>query len=422
MARKVRDRELDTREARGKLKPRGKPYWRTIEPGLHLGYRRLKGRAGTWSARHYLGGQAYEVEAIGVADDQSDADGVAILNFWQAQSKARKRMVSRAHTAAGKTGPLTLKAAVERYLDWLEHSRKSAYDARRRAEAFIYDTLGDIECEALTAEMLRKWHLALSKEAPRLRTAEGKKQKHRKLDHDDESIRRRRASANRVLTILKAALNRAWRDGEISSDAAWRRVEPFEAVDAARVRYLTVAEAQRLINACDPGFRPTVQTALQTGARYGELCRLEVQDFNPDAGTLAVRKSKSGKQRHVVLTDEGIRLLKQLSAAHGGHEPMLRRPNGEPFAKSHQARPMNDACDRAGIKPKISFHGLRHTWASLSVMAGMPLMVVAKNLGHSDTRMVEKHYGHLAPSYVADAIRKHAPLFGVAASNVQAIR
>ena len=94
-------------------------------------------------------------------------------------------MVSRAHTAAGKTGPLTLKAAVERYLDWLEHSRKSAYDARRRAEAFIYDTLGDIECEALTAEMLRKWHLALSKEAPRLRTAEGKKQKHRKLDHDD---------------------------------------------------------------------------------------------------------------------------------------------------------------------------------------------------------------------------------------------
>jgi hypothetical protein len=38
--------------------------------------------------------------------------------------------------------------------------------------------------------------------------------------------------------------------------------------------------------------------------------------------------------------------------------------------------------------------------------------VVAKNLGHSDTRMVEKHYGHLAPSYVVDAIRKGAPRFG----------
>ena len=45
-------------------------------------------------------------------------------------------------------------------------------------------------------------------------------------------------------------------------------------------------------------------------------------------------------------------------------------------------------------------------------MNGAPLMVVAKNLGHTDTRMVEKHYGHLAPSFVADAIRAAAPRFG----------
>ena len=45
-------------------------------------------------------------------------------------------------------------------------------------------------------------------------------------------------------------------------------------------------------------------------------------------------------------------------------------------------------------------------------MNGVPLMVVAKNLGHVDTKMVEAHYGHLAPSYVADAIRAGAPRFG----------
>jgi hypothetical protein len=44
-------------------------------------------------------------------------------------------------------------------------------------------------------------------------------------------------------------------------------------------------------------------------------------------------------------------------------------------------------------------------------MNGVPLMVVAKNLGHTDTRMVEKHYGHMAPGYVADAIRAGAPRF-----------
>ena len=43
--------------------------------------------------------------------------------------------------------------------------------------------------------------------------------------------------------------------------------------------------------------------------------------------------------------------------------------------------------------------------------SGTPLLVVAKNLGHVDTRMVERHYGHLAQTYVSETIRKHAPQF-----------
>ena len=76
--------------------------------------------------------------------------------------------------------------------------------------------------------------------------------------------------------MLKGALNRAFIDGRVSSDLAWRRVEPFEAVDAARIRYSTVAEAKRLLNASDSEFRPLVRAALETGCRYGELIRLEV--------------------------------------------------------------------------------------------------------------------------------------------------
>jgi integrase len=89
------------------------------------------------------------------------------------------------------------------------------------------------------------------------------------------------------------------------------------------------------------------------------------------------------------------------------------RADGSPWKPAHQARRMTEACRRANIDPPASFHVLRHTWASLAVMAGCPLMVVARNLGHNDTRMVEKHYGHLAPSYVADAIRAAAPKFGI---------
>jgi integrase len=212
--------------------------------------------------------------------------------------------------------------------------------------------------------------------------------------------------------VLRAALNRAWRRGKTGSDRAWRSVEPFEGVDAARIRYLTVSEAKRLINGCAVEFRPMVQAALQTGARYGELIRLQVHDFNKDSGTLAIRQSKTGKPRHIVLTDEGIALFRELSAGRSGSEPLLRRPNGSAFRPFDQTRPTKLAVARAKISPPITFHGLRHTWASLAVMNGVPPMVVAKNLGHSNTRMVEAHYGHLAPSYIADAIRAGAPRFG----------
>ena len=411
MARKIKDRQLDARHAREKLAAKGKPYWRSIERGLHLGYRRLKGGSGSWTARHYVGNQQYETEVLGIADDLSDADGVAVLDFWQAQAKARERMVQRAHTAAGRTGPITVADAMDAYLEFLEGNRRSAHTARSHDRLFIRPELGHLEIDSLTTDKLQRW---LTK------TANGKLKA--RADVDDAK-RARRATANRTLTTLRAALNRQYRAGKVASDRTWRSVEPFAGVESARIRYLTVAEAQRLINACDPMFRPLVQAALQTGARYGELIRLQVHDFNPDVGTLTIHQSKSNKSRHVVLTDEGRDLFRQLTAGRSGHEPLLRRANGTPFRKNDQDLPMKEAVRRANISPSISFHGLRHTWASLSIMNGVPPMVVAKNLGHANMRMVEKHYGHLAASYVADAIRAGAPRFGITKpSNVKPMR
>jgi integrase len=365
--------------------------------------------------RHYVGGQSYTVETIGTADDFGDADGFALLTFAQAQAKARSLMVKRAAEANGHTSPLTIKQVIADYLDWLDDKGKSGYDARKRAEAHILPALGAAEIANLTTKQLHDWHVSLAKQAPRLRTKKGKAQQHRQRDENvdtEEWKRKRRASANRTMTILKAALNRAWRDGKVASNAAWARVEPFEAVDGARVRYLTLTEVKRLLNASTAEFRKLVQAALQTGCRYGELTRLTVADYNPDAGTLHVRQSKSGKARHVVLTEEGMAFFADLTAGRASSEIVLLKDNGEPWKAAHQTRPIAETCERAKIDPPADFHCLRHTWASLSVMAGMPLMVVAKNLGHADTRMVEKHYGHLAPSYIADAIRQHAPAFG----------
>jgi integrase len=374
-------------------------------------------------ARYYIGSQRYETEAIGTADDLSDSDNLTVLSWAQAQNLARKRMSERGHSEAGIAGPLTVREAVERYLSWLESKRKSAYHARRAAEASIYPKLGDVECASLTADKLEGWLHKIAKEPLRVRTGKNEPQRYRVFDSSNpEVVRRRQASANRIFTVLRAALNRAWRNGKIASDTAWRRVEPFENVDSARVRYLTVAECKRLVNAADLEFRPMILAALQTGARYSELCRLEASDFNPDAGTIAIRQSKSGKARHVVLTEEGVALFQQLAAGKTSHKLLLTHASGSPFTQSNQQKPMIEASARAKIKPRVSFHILRHCYASLAVMNGMPLMVVAKNLGHSDTRMVEKHYRHLSPNYVAEAVRKSAPRFGITLSNVVGLR
>ena len=418
MPRKVRDSNLETRTARSRLKVAHKPYFRLIEPGLHLGYRKLASGPGTWVVRRYGGKGSYTVKNLTtldgdlvVADDFSEADGHSVQSFGQAQELAKVHRPA----AAGNVGPFTVGKALDEYLGFLEHNRKSATDARYRVDAVIRPNLGDIEVAVLKADQVRKWLVGLAKTPGRLRTRKTEKQKYREGVDGKDAVRRRRASANRVLTILKAALNRAWREGRVASNVEWCRVEPFENVDAARIRYLSVAEAQRLINACDTDFRNVVVAALQTGARYGELAAVEVHDFNPDAGTLAIRESKAGDPRHVVLTSEGIEFFRQVCAGRAGRERLLQKRSGQVWAKSNQKRPMIEACQRAKIRPLISFHGLRHTWASLSVMAGVPLMVVARNLGHADTRMAEKHYGHLAPSYIADAIRAGAPRFGIAA-------
>ena len=226
-------------------------------------------------------------------------------------------------------------------------------------------------------------------------------------------MRKRRATANRILTVLKAALNHAWKSGHVASDDAWRRVKPFRAVETARVRYLSEDECIRLVNACEPAFRNLVRGALLTGCRYSELTAMHVADFNADAGVVTVRESKVGKPRHVVLTDEGQHLFATLTVGKLGDEPIFTRRDDGTWGKSHQLRPMVEACQRAKIKPAVSFHVLRHTHGSTLAMRGVPMGVIAEQLGHADTRMTEKHYVHLAPSYVADTIRAHFPILGI---------
>ena len=331
MARTVRDTNLETRAARLRLQARRKPYWRVLESGLHLGYRRTKEGGGSWVARRFIGEGRYSETKVGTADDLQDADGVALRSFKQAQEAARTwwRLAERREQGiAPDDGPYTVAAALDAYFgDRERRGSKGLAKDRAAARARILPGLGAVELAKLTTKRIRDWHTGLATASKLVRAGRivKKARKSHAVDTKDaDAVRARRATANRTLTVLKAALNHAFHESRIASDEAWRKTKPFRETDAPVVRFLSDDECRRIVNACDGAFRNIVKGALLTGCRYGELTRMRAGDFNAEAGTITVRESKSGKPRHVALTDEGRALFSELTVGHSGRRFDLR--------------------------------------------------------------------------------------------------
>jgi integrase len=409
MARTTRNPKLDSRSARAKLTRQREPYWASIGAGLFVGYRQFRQSGGSWLARAYdPATRKHRQSPIGAADDHLDADGATVLTFAQAQEAARawfpKAFASAAEAEAG--APVTVQDAVESCVAWLVANRKptTAREAGSHARAHINPALGSIRLDRLTATHIRRCHEAIAAQPARIRSKPGSVQKVRETK-GEEGKRRRRSTANRVLTTIKAALARAAADHPgLLQGEPWRAAKPFRNADASRVRYLSLEECRRLLNAAPEDLRDLIRAALLSGCRYSELCRLACSDFHRDSGTLHVAQAKAGA-RTIPLGDEGRTFFASLTTGRVARDPLLVRADGEPWKPDHQKRPMINASAAARLDPPATLHVLRHTYASLRIMAGAPLPAIAAALGHGDTRMVSKHYGHLAPSWVADAIR-----------------
>ncbi|GAA4746863.1 hypothetical protein GCM10023264_10670 [Sphingomonas daechungensis] len=262
MARTARDRKLDSRSARAALPIRNAPYWCAISKGRTLGYR--KGRnGGSWVAKYRApGGDRFQI-ALGDADDHLDDHANAVLSFSQAQEKAREWFGEIEINEGRRVGPYTVNDALDDYL--FAFTGRSKDKTSWVADRYIRPVLGDHQVRTLTTDTILRFHRGLAEAPAGYRPT---KKGFRKMRPVTESNGRpRRATANRMLTVLRAALNRAFNDGKVGSDLAWRRVKPFPKVDAPRIRYLNPTEAIRVVNAASPTFRPMIQAALLTGGR-----------------------------------------------------------------------------------------------------------------------------------------------------------
>jgi hypothetical protein len=225
MPRTVRNAKIHTRSSRARLGIRREPYWTVISQGCALGYRRGE-KGGTWIAKFRDDTEKRYYEALGAADDARDPDGFSVFSFAQAQERAREFFRRKALEAAGDlaphNGPYTVSNALAAYLTaYGRRGGKAVQDTRTKVEAHILPQLGSLLVAKLTARKIEDWHHRLAEVPARVRTKQGAEPQYRRLDRSAEGVRKRRATANRVLTVLKAALNHAWKAGHVASDDAW---------------------------------------------------------------------------------------------------------------------------------------------------------------------------------------------------------
>lgn len=406
MARTVGNKELVSRTARRSL-PIGQRIWMLLSSGRTLGYRKGS-NGGVWLARYYDAGFRKE-EKLGLADDILDAEGVRVLDFAQAQERARTWFLTATALATGQQvsqrGGYTVEQCCVDYLQHLQHRgapdhRKTKYDL----DAYVIPKVGSLQVTKLTRPKLEQWRADIAV-SPK-RTSRKRGQENEPHVQTEEDLRKRRATANRIMRRLRAALNLALEEGRVSANPLAWKVSPFENVEVARAVFLSEKEQRNFVKACarEKEFQRLVRAGLYTGARYGELGRLGVGDFNPSAGTLFIAKSKGGQQRYVHLDPEAARFFREVSSNRDLGEAMFLRESGKPWVKDSQKKPMRRACALAEIK-HFGFHQLRHTAASRWITLGVSLKVVAEQLGHVDTKMVERYYGHLASGHIAQTFR-----------------
>ena len=107
-----------------------------------------------------------------------------------------------------------------------------------------------------------------------------------------------------------------------------------------------------------------------------------------------------------------MRFFQRLAIGKAGDELLLRKQDGAAWGKNHAVRPLARACKAAVIRPAITFHELRHTFASLLAQAGMSLLELKELLGHADTRVTSRHYAHLCEKGLKRRIELLMPSFG----------
>jgi len=220
--------------------------------------------------------------------------------------------------------------------------------------------------------------------------------------------------APRTLQYIFATIRQAWnharRDGLVSGDSPTKSVK-VPKFDNRRVRFLSHEEAKNLLTALKDAERRTHDMALlsiQTGLRFGEVASLKWSNIDTGNGIISIMNPKGGRGRAAFMTAQ-IKAMFEAMTRKGPDDFVFNKDGGgllkeapKVFAEVVAGLELNKGItDR---RQRVTFHTLRHTFASWHAMAGTDIYTLKELLGHSVIAMTER-YSHLSPGALQNATR-----------------
>jgi integrase len=215
-----------------------------------------------------------------------------------------------------------------------------------------------------------------------------------------------------ILSRLRRMFNLSIRTWELceKNPISGGKVKFFN-VKARRDRYVTPEEEAKILESAVPRLRPAIIFSIHTGLRQDELLSLTWSEVNLNVGRhgeIKVRGdiAKDREDRHIPLSATARSVLDSFPHP---HRQDVRVFSGLGSSRENLNGMWYRALDISGINEdvprvqRITWHTLRHTFASRLVMAGVDLATVQKLMGHSSITTTMR-YAHLARPHIEDSV------------------
>lgn len=376
---------------RERLKPKAgdEPHWHRLRQGVYLGYRPSRKKVGgTWFARCY--NPDTNRNARKRLGDYGTLSGHEVFKQAKADAEAWAETVE---TGGERSRDIdTVKDACVAYLK--ERPGSIAEGVFRR---HVYDDpIAKVKLDKLRRHHLKAWRQRLE-EAPAFVT--------RTTDVEKRVLKRRsKATVNRDMVPLRAALGMVLKSGAPNTDAAWQEaLRPYKGADKRRELYLDREERKRLIDATSGEAKTFVKAMCLLPLRPGALAGLTVRDFDKRTRALTVGKDKAGNARQLTMPQIIANFFNAEVKGKLPTAPIFARSGGRAWNRDAWKYPIKEALRVAGLPTAASAYTLRHSVITDLIRARLPILTVAQLSGTS-VAMIEKHYGHLVRNDAEEAL------------------